>query len=176
MSHHHQNISIRTALLFQIIVFILADDPILIASPYPFNTSKSSHIQCFSHDESIIFSLTIIATMSDMSSTLQSTKDNLIHNESVVLTIPVMFNYSQLHSKIECRSSYHHGPQKFSLLEVFSVAEIPDNSLQSMNALTNQIATIHCLTYGTDVCMQKKSSLQTKFCKNFCSDSLGFYS
>jgi hypothetical protein len=87
---------------------------------------------------------------------LQYTKDNIIKNESIVLTIPSPFNYSQLQSNIECRSKYHHGQQKTSQLQVLSVAEISQKEFLSMNANTKQMVTINCLTYGTNVCMYEK--------------------
>ncbi|UJR30080.1 hypothetical protein I4U23_017622 [Adineta vaga] len=150
----HLNIlSLLVGILFQTIDLFITNDPILIASPYPFNTSKSSSFECFSNDQGIILSLTIIATMFNTTSTssLKTTEENIIHNGSIVLTIPILFNYSQLYSKIECRSKYHYGQHKFSQLEVFSVAEIPGKDFLSMSSSTNQLATIHCLTYGTNV-------------------------
>jgi len=137
----------------------ITNDPILIASPYPFNRSESSHIQCFSNDQGIILSLTIIASMLDIhknSSLLQYTKDNITKNGSIVLIIPAPFNYSQLHSKIECRSKYHHGEQKISELDVLSVVEIPQKDLFSINTYTKQMLTINCLAYGTNVCKYEK--------------------
>ena len=77
--------------------------------------SETSRIECFSNDQGIILSLTIIATMLDIDKTnpsLQYSKDNISKNESIILIIPAPFNYSKLHSKIECRSKYHHGEQK----------------------------------------------------------------
>ncbi|CAF0765025.1 unnamed protein product [Adineta steineri] len=131
---------------------IYPNDPILIASPYPFNTSKLSHIECFSNDQGIILSLTIIARMLDKNiSSLQYTKDNIIRNGSITLIIPTPFNYSELYSKIECRSKYHYGVQKFSELDIFSVVEIRQNEFLSISTYTNQKVTIHCLTYGTNV-------------------------
>jgi hypothetical protein len=140
----------------------ITNDPILIASPYPFNRSESSHIQCFSNDQGIILSLTIIASMLDIhknSSSLQYTKDNITKNGSIVLIIPAPFNYSQLHSKIECHSKYHHGEQKLSELEVLSVVEIPQKEFLSMNTHTKQMVTIQCVTYGTNVCMYEENQI-----------------
>ncbi|CAF1501069.1 unnamed protein product [Rotaria sp. Silwood1] len=134
--------------------FSIANDPILIASPYPFNTSETSHIECFSNDQGIILSLTIIAAMIDIdrnASPLQYSKDNIENNGSIILTIPAPFNYSKLHSKIECRSKYHHGTQKISQLEVLSVAEITQKEFLTINTYTKQMVTINCLTYGTNV-------------------------
>jgi hypothetical protein len=142
-------------------VFV-ANEPLLIASPYPFNASKSSHIQCFSNDQSIILSLTITATMlatDTNTSSLQTTEDNVAKNGSIVLAIPALFNYSRLHSQIECRSSYYHGQQKFSRLEVFSVAEIPQSEFLLLNTYTNQLIAIHCLTYGSNVCMYDENKM-----------------
>jgi hypothetical protein len=139
-----------------LINFCDANNPILIASPYPFNTSQTSHIECFTNDQSILLSLTITPTMLDTNNTipsLQSTKDNIVKNGSVVLTIPPPFNYSQLYPKIECRSKYHHGVQKISQLDVLSAAEIPGKEFLSMNGKTKEMITINCLAYGTNVCM-----------------------
>ncbi|CAF2663345.1 unnamed protein product [Rotaria sp. Silwood2] len=139
---------------FLSIDFSIADDPIIIASPYPFNTSETSHIKCISNDQGIILSLTIIAAMIDIDkniSSLQYSKDNIKNNESIILTIPALFNYSKLHSKIECRSKYHYGEQKLSQLEVLSVAEITQKEFLIINTNTKQMVTINCLTYGTNV-------------------------
>lgn len=136
------------------LVAFVASEPLLVASPYPFNTSKSSHIECFSNDQGSVLSLTITASLlpavADTSS-LQATNQSVVRNGSVVLTIPALFNYSQMLSQIECRSNYHHGEQRLSQLEVFSVAEIPGKQLLSLSSSTNQLITIHCLTYGTNV-------------------------
>jgi hypothetical protein len=142
-----------------IILFIFnyshSNQPILIAKPYPFNRSETSHIECFSNDQGIILSLTIIATMLEIdfnSPSLQSSRNNIIKNGSIILTIPAPFNYSKLDSKIECRSKYHHGQQKIDQLDVISVVEIPQKELFSINTYTKQMVTINCLTYGTNVC------------------------
>ena len=143
-------------IIFLQLKYSFSNDPLLIASPYPFNTSKSSRIQCFSNDQGIILSLTIVATMLDINQnnpSLQTSENNITKNGSVILTIPTAFNYSELNSKIECRSKYHHGQQKTSQLDVLAVVEIPQNELVSMNINTKQIAIIHCRTYGTNVCM-----------------------
>ncbi|CAF1305345.1 unnamed protein product [Rotaria sordida] len=134
--------------------FSIANDPIIIASPYPFNTSETSYIECFSNDQGIILSLTIIATMIDIDkniSSLKYSKDNIKNNESIILTISTPFNYSKLHSKIECHSKYHYGVQKISQLDVFSVAEITQKEFLTINTYTKQMVTINCLTYGTNV-------------------------
>jgi hypothetical protein len=131
-------------------------NPILIATPYPFNRSESSRIECFSNDQSMISSMTIIVLMLDNdknSPPLKSSQNNLTNNGSIILTIAAPFNYSQLYSKIECRSKYHHGEQKTSQLEVLSVAEIPQTEVLSINTYTKQMVTLNCLTYGTNVCM-----------------------
>jgi hypothetical protein len=149
-------------IIFLSIDISIPNNPILIASPYPFNRSESSHIQCFSNDQGIILSLTIIASMLDIhknSSLLQYTQDNITKNGSIVLIIPAPFNYSQLHSKIECYSKYHHGEQKLIELEVLSVAEIPQKEFLSMNTHTKQMVTIQCITYGTNVCMYEENQL-----------------
>jgi len=137
----------------------MSNNPILIASPYPFNTSESSRIECFSNDQGIILSLSIIATMLDINKnnpSLKYTKDNTTKNGSIILIIPTLFNYSELHSKIECRSNYYHGEQKISHLEVLSVAEIPQIDLFTINTYIKQMVTINCLAYGTNVCMYEK--------------------
>lgn len=124
----------------------------LVASPYPFNSSKTSQITCFSDDQGIVQSMNILAKMSD-SSVLQSSTENVTQNGSVVLMIPAPFNYSQLDAQIECRSKYHHGQQKVSKLDVVSVAEIPQNDLLTIETKTKQAIVINCLVYGTNVCM-----------------------
>lgn len=80
------------------ICFSIANDPILIASPYPFNTSKPSQIECFSNDRGTILSLTIIAVMIDNDKNnrvLETSKDNVKNNECIILTVSVPFNYSK---------------------------------------------------------------------------------
>ncbi|CAF3742874.1 unnamed protein product [Rotaria magnacalcarata] len=133
--------------------FSIANDPILIASPYPFNTSKSSDLECFSNDQGIIQSLTIIAPMLDIGKNtplLLSSKENVKNNASITLKIPPPFNYSKLNSNIECRSKYHHGQQQASQLEVLSVAEIIQKESFTINTYTKQRVAINCLAYGTN--------------------------
>lgn len=147
-------------IIFLSIDFTISNNPILIASPYPFNTSESSRIECFSNDQGIILSLTIIATMLDIDKPhppIEYSKNDLTKNESIILTIPAPFNYSELHSKIECRSKYHHGEQKISQLEVLSVVEIPEKELFSINTNTKQMVNINCLVYGTNVCKYEEN-------------------
>jgi len=142
-------------IIFLSIDFSISNNPILIASPYPFNTSKSSHIECFSNDQGIILSLKIIATMFNLDKNnplLEYSKDNITKNGSIILIIPAPFNYSELQSKIECRSNYYHSEQKLSQLEVLSVVEIPEKELFSINTYTKQMVTINCRTYGTNIC------------------------
>jgi hypothetical protein len=150
--------------MFYVLLIILfsfdsshTNHPILIAKPYPFNRSETSRIECFSNDQGIILSLTIIATMLDMNLNLQSNENNIIKNGSIILIIPAPFNYSKLDSKIVCRSKYHHGEQKIDQLDVLSVVEIPQKELFSINTYTKQMVTINCLTYGTNICMYKEN-------------------
>ncbi|CAM2698361.1 unnamed protein product [Rotaria socialis] len=141
-------------ILFESINFSIANDPILIASPYPFNTSKSSDLECFSNDQGIIQSLTIIAPMLDIGKNtplLLSSKENVKNNASITLKIPTPFNYSKLNSKIECRSKYHHGQQQASQLKVLSVAEIIQKESFTINTYAKQMVAIDCLAYGTNV-------------------------
>lgn len=142
-------------IIFLSIDFSISNNPILIASPYPFNRSKSSRIECFSNDQGIILSLKIIATMFNLDKNnplLEYSKDNITKNGSIILIIPAPFNYSELQSKIECRSNYYHGEQKLSQLEVLSVVEIPEKEVFSINTYTKQMVTINCRTYGTNIC------------------------
>jgi hypothetical protein len=142
--------------------FSISNNPILLASPYPFNTSESSRVECFSNDQGIIQSLSIIATMlnhNQNNPSLKSSEDNITKNGSIILIIPTPFNYSQLQSKIECRSKYHHGEQKINQLEVLSVVEILQKPFLSINTKTNQMFTINCRTYGTNVCKYLKKKI-----------------
>jgi hypothetical protein len=139
--------------------FSISNNPILIAWPYPFNTSESSRIECFTNDQGIILSLTIIATILDIDKTnpsLKYSKHDITKNGSIILILPVLFNYSELHSEIEYRLNYHHSEQKVSHLELLSVVEIPQKDLFSINTYTKQLITINCLAYGTNVCKYEK--------------------
>ena len=88
---------------------------------------------------------------------LQYSENNIAKNGSIILTIPAPFNYSQLDSKIECRSIYHHGEQKLAQLDVLSVVEMPQQEQLSLNIHAKQMAIINCLTYGTNVCKYKEN-------------------
>ena len=135
---------------------------ILLAQPYPFNRSESSRIECFTNDQSLILSLTILATLLDNNlksfSSFQSTANNVTRNGSIILNIPAPFNYSQLDSQIECRAKYYHGEQKVEQLDVLSVVEIPEKELVIINTKIKQTIIIHCLIYGTNVCKFKISN------------------
>lgn len=132
-----------------------SNQPILLAKPYPFNRSESSHIECFSNDQSLILSLTILATISTKqfnSLFLHHTKTNITRNESIVWNIPAPFNYSQFDSSIQCRAKYYHGEQKLRQLDVLSVVEIPEKELLILHTNPKQLIIIHCPIYGTNVC------------------------
>ena len=144
-----------------------ANRPILLAKPYPFNRSESSRIECFSNDQSLILSLTILATILDdnlKSSSFQSTSNNITKNGSIILNIPAPFNYSQFDSPIECRAKYYHGEQKVQQLDVLSVVEIPEKELITINTKIKEMIIIHCLVYGSNVCkFEIKQSIETIF-------------
>jgi len=145
-------------IIFLQLNYSLMNNPLLIAIPYPFNTSISSQIICFTNDQGPILSMNILAMIlysHTDNPLLKNSKDNIDKNGSLILNLPTHFNYSQLDSKVECRSIYHHGQQKISYLDVFSVAEIPRNDLLTIDAGTKQIVTMNCLAYGTNLCMSE---------------------
>lgn len=150
-----------------------ANQPILLAKPYPFNRSESSRIECFTNDQSLILSLTILVTLLDntfkSSSSFQSTANNITKNGSIVLNIPSPFNYSQLDSPIQCRSKYYHGEQKVRQLDVLSVVEIPEKELLTINTNIKQLIIIHCPIYGTNVCKFKIPNRLKRSFSNSCS-------
>jgi hypothetical protein len=137
--------------------------PVLMASPYPFNRSESTLIECFSNDLGIIHSVTIIAELlnNDPSiSLLKVTKTNVTNNRSIVLVIPAPFNYSQIRSNVECQSTSYYGQLEIRELEVLSVAEIPERNVSTVTASNNQMALLHCQTYGTNVCKMVEKKCQ----------------
>ena len=78
------------------------NNPILIGSPYPFNTSESSRIECFSNHLGAILSMIIIAPMLNIDKNISSLKysqNNITNNRSIILTIFAPFNYTQLQSE-----------------------------------------------------------------------------
>lgn len=140
----------------------LQDGPILIATPYPFNASKSTRLECFSNEQGPIFSLVIVADMTDEYSDLlplKSVRTNVTNNGSVVLNISAPFNYSQLEANIQCRARYPYGVEKISELAVLSVVEIVEKQFLSIKTSAQDNATIHCRTYGTDVCKGRLRSI-----------------
>lgn len=128
---------------------IIGHLPILVASPYPFKTSESARVKCFTNEQGILLSLTITADLN--SSALRSTEKEISNNGSVTLDIVAPFNYSRLESKIQCRAKFHHGVEKSTELDVLSVAEIFPKDALALKSQPNQEITLHCRTYGTDV-------------------------
>ena len=140
--------------LFLVETFI-ATRPVVMAFPYPFNRSESTRIECFSNDLGTIHSITILAELLDTdpsTNLLRVTKTNVTNNRSIVYIIPAPFNYSRIRSNIECQSTSSYGQLEIRELEVLSVAEIPERNSSTVTASTNQMALLHCLTYGTNVC------------------------
>ena len=150
--------------------------PVLMASPYPFNRSQSTRVECFSNDLGIIHSVTITAELLDTdpsTSLLKVTKTNVTNNRSIVLVIPAPFNYSQIRSNVECQSTSYYGQLETRELEVLSVAEIPEKNVSTVTTSNNQMALLHCQTYGTNVCKSVEKKYPIGYCRPLFQRLLG---
>ena len=145
---------------------IIGNLPILAASPYPFKTSESARVKCFTNEQGILLSVMITADLIDLdanSSALRATEKEISNNGSVTLDIVAPFNYSRLESKITCRSTFHHGVEKTTELDVLSVAEILPKDALALQTQPNQEISLHCRTYGTDVGELRTSREEVSF-------------
>ena len=153
----------ETLLLLIIVVDFTANQnlgghhPILVASPYPFNSSEAARVRCFTNEQGVVLSLTITADLDASTAPLRSAEKELSNNGSVTLDIVAPFNYSRFESKIRCLSKFHHGVEETAELDVLSVAEIVQPEHLSIKVQAKQASSLHCRTYGTDVGKMSRS-------------------
>ena len=141
-------------IIHQFINKVLTDSPIIIATPYPFNASETSYIQCYSNEIGFVRSLSVITSATNSNITMNNLKSfaaNVSNNGSISLIIPSPFNYSSLTSNIQCTVRYHRFPPRISELEIVSVAVIAEEDYLSMKTLVKEMVKIYCRAFGTDV-------------------------
>lgn len=144
----------------------IIDEPLLLATPYPFNATEPSKIECFTNDLNNIRLMTLVAHLIQTdqgNSLLKSIGHNLTNNGSVHLTIESPFNYSQLEPEIECHCKYYTHLRKTAKLEVLSVAVIDQKDNLTISIHSNEKVKIHCRAYGTGVGRIKFHSIRNVF-------------